>query len=67
VNDGALNSQPEKIRAFRVVRHVAGAMESTGTADLIARFLMDTVAQGRTVFGLALILVITMFLTRPDE
>ncbi len=25
---------------------VAGAMESTGTADLIARFLMDHVAQG---------------------
>lgn len=42
---------------------VAGAMESTGTADLIARFLLDNVAQGHPVVGLALILVVTMFLS----
>lgn len=42
---------------------VAGAMESTGTADLIARFLMDRVAQGHAVIGLAVILVVTMFLS----
>lgn len=42
---------------------VAGAMESTGTAGLIARFLLDNVAQGNAVFGLAMILVVTMFLS----
>lgn len=42
---------------------VAGAMASTGTADLIARFLLDGVAQGHAVVGLALILVVTMFLS----
>jgi len=42
---------------------VASAMESTGTADLIARFMLDNVAQGHAVVGLALILVVTMFLS----
>ena len=42
---------------------VAGAMESTGAAGSIARVLMDNVAQGHAGFGLALILVITMFLS----
>jgi len=42
---------------------VAGAMESTGTADLIAQVLLDTVAQGHAVLGLSLILVTTMFLS----
>lgn len=42
---------------------VAGAMESTGSADLIARFLMDHVAQGHAAFGLVVILVVTMFLS----
>ncbi|MBU1395737.1 MAG: SLC13 family permease [Gammaproteobacteria bacterium] len=42
---------------------VAGAMASTGTADLIARVLLDGVAQGHAVVGLALILVVTMFLS----
>src|SRR5690606_26735008 len=41
---------------------VAGAVESTGTADLIARVLFETVAQGHPVVGLALILVVTMTL-----
>ena len=42
---------------------VAGAMESTGAADLVARFLLDNVAQGQAVIGLALILVVTMSLS----
>ncbi len=41
----------------------AGAMETTGTADLIARFLLDSVAQGNAVIGLVLILVVTMCLS----
>jgi di/tricarboxylate transporter len=42
---------------------VAGAMQTTGTADLIARVLLENVAQGHAVVGLALILVVTMFLS----
>jgi di/tricarboxylate transporter len=42
---------------------VAGAMETTGTADLIARVLLETVAQGHAVVALTLILVVTMFLS----
>jgi len=42
---------------------VAGAMESTGAADLIARFLLDGVARGDPVIALALILVVTMTLS----
>lgn len=42
---------------------VADAMQATGTADIIARFLIDGVAQGNAVFGLVLILVVTMFLS----
>ena len=42
---------------------VAGAMEATGTADVIARFLFDTVAQGHPIIGLALVLVVTMTLS----
>jgi len=42
---------------------VAGAMDSTGTADLIAGFMLDNVAQGHAVVGLALILVVSMFLS----
>jgi di/tricarboxylate transporter len=42
---------------------VAGAMETTGTADLIARFLLESVAQGSPVVALALILIVTMFLS----
>ncbi|MCZ4315945.1 SLC13 family permease [Comamonadaceae bacterium G21597-S1] len=42
---------------------VAGAMETTGAADLIARFFLDNVAQGNAVIGLSLILVVTMFLS----
>jgi di/tricarboxylate transporter len=42
---------------------VAGAMETTGTADLIARVLLETIAQGHAVVALTLILVVTMFLS----
>lgn len=42
---------------------VAGAMQTTGTADLIARVLLENVAQGHAVVGLSLILVVTMFLS----
>ncbi|MBE0501394.1 MAG: SLC13 family permease [Desulfuromonadales bacterium] len=42
---------------------VAGAMETTGTADLIARFLIESLAQGHPVAVLTLILVGTMFLS----
>ncbi len=42
---------------------VAGAMETTGTADLIARTLLDGVAQGNAIIALTLVLVVTMFLS----
>jgi di/tricarboxylate transporter len=42
---------------------VAGAMESTGAADLIASVLLDTFAQGRPVIALVLILVLSMTLS----
>ncbi|MEX1114346.1 MAG: SLC13 family permease [Akkermansiaceae bacterium] len=42
---------------------VAGAMETTGAADLIAVALLNSVAQGHAVLGLAVILVVTMTLS----
>ncbi len=42
---------------------VAAVMQSTGMADLIARFLLESVAQGNPVFALALILAVTMTLS----
>lgn len=42
---------------------VAGAMQATGAADLLARFLVDTVARGDAVAALVVVLVITMFLS----
>jgi di/tricarboxylate transporter len=42
---------------------VAGAMASTGAADLLARALLEWVAQGHPVLALALILVVTMTLS----
>ncbi|MBA4256842.1 MAG: SLC13 family permease [Polaromonas sp.] len=42
---------------------VAGALESTGTAKVLARLLLEHVAQGHAVVGLTLILVVTMFLS----
>ena len=42
---------------------VAGAMQVTGAADVLARFLVETVAQGNAVAALAVVLVTTMFLS----
>lgn len=42
---------------------VAGAMQSTGAASLIASVLLDTLAQGNPVIGLAVILITTLILT----
>jgi len=42
---------------------VAGAMASTGAADLIANLLLQNLAQGNAVVALALILVVTMTLS----
>ena len=42
---------------------VAGAMETTGTADLVARFLLESIAQGHAVIGLAVLLIVTMTLS----
>ncbi len=42
---------------------VAGALQSTGAADLLAGFLVDDVARGLPVLGLLLVLVVTMTLS----
>ena len=42
---------------------VAGAMESTGTAELIASLLMEYIAQGNAVVALSMVLIITMLLS----
>jgi di/tricarboxylate transporter len=42
---------------------VAGAMQTTGAADLLANFMVATVAQGDGIAALAVVLVITMFLS----
>ena len=42
---------------------VAGAMQATGAADVLARFLVDTIAQGNAIAALAVVLVTTMFLS----
>lgn len=42
---------------------VAGAMETSGAADLIARLLLETLAQGHAVAGLAIIFAVTMTLS----
>lgn len=42
---------------------VAGAMETTGAADVIARVLLENIAGGNAIFGLVLILVVTMTLS----
>ena len=42
---------------------VAGAMASTGTADLIATALFEGIAQGHPVVALTLILIVTMTLS----
>ncbi len=42
---------------------VAGAMASSGAADLMARVLLENVAQGNALVALALILIVTMTLS----
>lgn len=42
---------------------VAGAMADTGTADLLARVLLEDVSRGNAVVGLVLILAVTMLLS----
>ncbi len=42
---------------------VASAMEATGTADRIARALLEGIAGGRPVLALGLLIVVTMFLS----
>lgn len=42
---------------------VAGAMQTTGAADLIASVLLDSLAQGQPVVALALILILSMTLS----
>ncbi|MCD6260115.1 MAG: SLC13 family permease [Helicobacteraceae bacterium] len=42
---------------------VAGAMESTGTANMIAHLIIEKLAYGNAIISLTLILVITMFLS----
>ncbi len=42
---------------------VANAIATTGTADLLARILLDNVAQGHAIVALVLLLVVTMFLS----
>ena len=42
---------------------VAGAMASTGAADLLARVMLEDLAQGHAVVALVLILLVTMFLS----
>jgi di/tricarboxylate transporter len=42
---------------------VAGAVATTGTADLIVRLLIENLAPGHAIIGLAVILVVTMTLS----
>jgi di/tricarboxylate transporter len=42
---------------------VAGAMETTGAAALVAEFLVEGIARGHAIGALALILIVTMFLS----
>nr|WP_241974106.1 SLC13 family permease [Aliidiomarina maris] len=42
---------------------VAGAMSSTGTADLIANLMLNTLAQGNAIIALTAVLIITMMLS----
>lgn len=42
---------------------VAGAMQTTGAADQLARFLVESVAQGNPIAALAVVLITTMFLS----
>ncbi len=42
---------------------LANAMQTTGAADVVARGLMDSIAQGNPIIALALVLIVTMTLS----
>jgi len=42
---------------------IASAMQTTGAADLLAKFLVDAVARGNAVAALVVIMAVTMFLS----
>ncbi len=42
---------------------IAGAMEATGAADILARFMVDAIARGNAIVALGVIMVTTMFLS----
>jgi len=42
---------------------VAGAMQTSGAADLLARFLVESIARGHAVAALVVVMVTTMFLS----
>ena len=42
---------------------VAGAMQATGAADILARFLVSTIAQGNAIAALVVVLITTMLLS----
>lgn len=42
---------------------VAGAMQTTGASDMLAVFLVQTIAQGNAIAALAVVLIVTMFLS----
>jgi len=42
---------------------VAGAMATTGMADLVARIMLDNIAQGHPIIALTIMLVVTMTLS----
>jgi di/tricarboxylate transporter len=42
---------------------IAGAMQETGAADILARFLVDVIAQGNAVGALSVIMVTTILLS----
>jgi di/tricarboxylate transporter len=42
---------------------VASAVAATGTADMIARFLLENITQGHAVLGLVTLMIVTMFLS----
>ena len=42
---------------------VAGAMETTGAAEVVAKVLLESVAQGNAIIGLGVVLIVTMTLS----
>ena len=57
-----MNSTPVIVLLAALIP-VAGARQSTGAADVMARFLDETVARGNPIAALAVVLATTMFLS----